>query len=282
MNGFINLIKPEGMSSSYAVVGVKKKFNIACGHMGTLDPMASGVLPIGVGQASRLFAYTLDKEKTYVAEFKFGLLTDTLDITGKTEKTSSVIPSEEDIKSVLHKFTGKISQLPPKYSAKCVNGKKGYVLARRGVEFTLSPKDVEIFDVKLLEKVSGDTFRFEITCGGGTYIRSLARDIGETLNTFGIMSALKRTKSGVFDIKNGVTFEEFINSENPDRYLIPSDECVQYEKLVLTNERATKILNGVFENHGYSDGLYRVYNEKEFWGIGEAKDGVLRIKTYVR
>ena len=141
---------------------------------------------------------------------------------------------------------------------------------------------MEIFSFDYKERVSEDTFRFEITCGGGTYIRSLARDLGERLDTCCVMSALKRTRSGIFTIDNGVTFEEFVNSAAPEKYLIPSDECLNYEKIVLDNEKATKILNGVFENHGYPDGLYRVYNEDAFWGVGKAEGGVLRIKTYVR
>ena len=113
MTGFINLLKPEGMSSAYAVGGVKIKLNTSCGHMGTLDPMASGCLPVGIGQASRLFNYLLDKEKTYVAEFTFGYITDTLDKTGKTEKTTSFIPTENEIKAVLGDFIGDIMQVPP-------------------------------------------------------------------------------------------------------------------------------------------------------------------------
>ena len=120
MKGFINLIKPSGMSSAYAVTAVKKKFNLPCGHMGTLDPMAEGVLPVGIGQASRLFQYLLDKEKTYVARFRFGFTTDTLDVTGTITKDGGTIPTKEQIQNVLGKFVGEIDQIPPKYSAKCL------------------------------------------------------------------------------------------------------------------------------------------------------------------
>ena len=120
MKGFINLIKPNGMSSAYAVGGVKKKLNCPCGHMGTLDPMAKGVLPVGIGKASRLFQYLLDKEKTYVARFIFGQITDTLDVTGRVAETTSVIPTKEQIDGVLKNFIGDIDQIPPKYSAKCI------------------------------------------------------------------------------------------------------------------------------------------------------------------
>lgn len=282
MKGFINLLKPEGMSSAYAVGAVKKKFNMPCGHMGTLDPMASGVLPVGIGKASRLFQYLLDKEKTYLAEFTFGYTTDTLDATGKTEAVTSYIPTADEIKAVLKDFIGDIKQIPPKYSAKCVDGKRGYQLARKGVDFVLEARTVTVLNIELLEQTSDDAFAFKIDCKGGTYIRSLARDIAYAVSSLGVMSKLQRTASGVFNLGNGISVEEFKSCENPEKYLIPADEVVRYEKLILPNDRAVKILNGVFENYGYADGVYRVYNEDEFWGIGEAKRGVLKIVTYVR
>ncbi len=270
------------MSSAQAVGIVKKKLNMPCGHMGTLDPMASGVLPVGVGQASRLFDYLLDKEKTYIAKFKFGYTTDTLDVTGTITERMGIIPSEEQINGVLGDFVGEILQVPPKYSAKCIDGKRGYQLARKGVEFTLAPKKVTILSAQLLGKTSDDEFMFKFTCKGGTYIRSLARDIAFKCNTLGVMSSLNRSASGIFDLQNGITVEEFKNSDNPEKYLIPSDSVINFEKLTLSNERATKILNGVFEDIGVKDGIYRVYNECEFWGVGRAEKGILRINTYVR
>lgn len=282
MTGFINLLKPEGMSSAFAVGAVKRKFNLPCGHMGTLDPMASGVLPVGIGQASRLFQYLLDKEKTYVAEFKFGYSTDTLDVTGQVVDTTDIVPTAEQIKSVLNNFIGNIKQVPPKYSAKCIDGKRGYQLARRGVDFTLEAKTVSVLDISLLGETGKNTYKFKIDCRGGTYIRSLARDIADAVGSLGVMSKLERTASGVFNIENGVSVEDFKNTDNPEKFIIPADMVVSFEKLVLSDERATKILNGVFENHGYKDGIYRVYNQDKFWGIGTAIDGVLKINTYVR
>lgn len=282
MKGFINLIKPEGMSSAYAVGAVKKALNIACGHMGTLDPMASGVLPVGVGQATRLFPFTLDKEKTYVAEFIFGFETDTLDVTGKTTSTCIKIPTEEELKEVIKDFIGEIDQIPPKYSAKCIDGKRGYSLARRGVDFTLDAKKVTILDIEYLGKTEVNTFKFKIKCKGGTYIRSLARDFGYKTGSLGTMKSLIRTSSGGFNIENAVSVEEFKNSENPEKYLINADEAVSFPKLVLTENQATKMLNGVFEKYGFKDGVYRVYNQTEFWGVGEVKENILKMKCYVR
>ena len=282
MKGFINLIKPADMSSARAVTAVKKKFNCPCGHMGTLDPMASGVLPVGIGKASRLFQYMLDKDKIYIARFKFGVATDTLDTTGEILSTTDYIPTEKEIKENLKYFIGEIDQVPPKYSAKCIDGKRGYQLARSGVEFTLSAKKVSVLDFKLIGKISSDEYEFEIHCKGGTYIRSLARDLGEKCNSLAVMSALIRAKSGIFTLENGVRVEDLEKAENPIDLLIPADEAVDFPKLVLSEEDAQKILNGVFENHGYKEGTYRVYNQNEFWGVGTAKNGVLKINSYVR
>ena len=282
MVGFINVIKPKGKSSAYAVTAVKKRFNCPCGHMGTLDPMASGVLPVGLGKSSRLFDYLLDKEKTYVARFKFGFTTDTLDVTGEITDRCEIIPDIDAINKVLPKFVGEIDQIPPKYSAKCIDGKRGYQLARKGVEFTLSPKKVTVLSAVCKGQTAEDEFEFEFVVKGGTYIRSLARDIAKELNTLGVMSALDRTKAGVFDYSNGVTIEQLFESENPEQFLIAPDTTINFEKLVLTEKQATKILNGVYENYGFKDGIYRVYNGEQFWGVGVAQNGVLRIKSYVR
>lgn len=270
------------MSSAAAVTAVKKKFNAPCGHMGTLDPMAEGILPVGIGKASRLFQYLLDKEKRYVARFRFGISTDTLDTTGEVIEVTGIVPTADEINEVLPRFIGRIAQVPPKYSAKCVDGKRGYQLARKGVEFELPPKEVFIKNIEILRQTADDEFEFIVDCLGGTYIRSLARDIGAACKTVATMSALKRAKCGVFDETNCVRLEEFKTSNDAEKYILPPDTAVDYEKLVLTEERANKILNGVFLDYGYKDGIYRVYNGTDFWGIGEAKEGILKINAYVR
>ena len=282
MTGFINIIKPSGVSSAYAVGGVKKKFNCPCGHMGTLDPMADGVLPVGIGKASRLFQYMLDKEKTYVARFIFGYTTDTLDITGEVTERTEVVPTIDQIKSVLSNFIGEIDQIPPKYSAKCINGKRGYQLARQGVEFELEAKKVNILNIELLSQISENEFEFKIDCKGGTYIRSLARDIALAVGSLGVMSKLTRTACGVFNMQNGIALDELKNTDTPEQYLIPADTTVSFEKLHLTPKQAQKILDGVYENYGFKDGTYRVYNQQAFIGVGRVSEGVLRINSYVR
>lgn len=282
MKGFINVYKPAGMSSAAAVSAVKKKFHTPCGHMGTLDPMAEGVLPVGVYKTSRLFQYLLDKDKRYIARFRFGLTTDTLDVTGTVTETTGIVPSREEIEAVLPAFVGEIEQIPPRYSAKCIDGKRGYQLARKGVDFELSPKKVKIINVALVNQTAEDEYEFSVDCKGGTYIRSLARDIGAACGTVAVMSSLKRVKSGVFDLTNSVSLDEFAAAAEPEKYLIPPDDAVDFEKIVLPNEIAVKILNGIFPNCGTKDGLYRVYNGDEFWGIGESREGILKINAYVR
>ena len=282
MNGFINIYKPEGMSSAFCAGLVKKKFNLPCGHMGTLDPLAEGVLPVGVGQASRLFRFLLEKKKTYVAEFTFGSETDTLDRAGETIKSGGRIPREEEVRAVLPLFTGKILQTPPKYSAVNVNGRRGYRLAREGREFTLPAKQVEIFSLSAAPAEKEGAFRFIVECGGGTYIRSLCRDVAEKLGTYATMTKLVRTRSGPFAAENAVSFEEFKASASPERYLLPSDGAVDFPKLALGAAEAKRLLDGIKDAVKAENGLYRVYNENRFWGVGQAEDGKFSMLAYVR
>lgn len=282
MNGFVNIFKPSGMTSAFCVWLVKKKFNLPCGHMGTLDPMASGVLPVGVGQASRLFGYLLDKEKTYKATFTFGYETDTLDATGKVIKSGARLPSLEEIKSVLPKFIGEIEQVPPKYSAKCVNGKRGYELARAGKDFELQPKKVVISNITAEKTDDSANFNFTIVCKGGTYIRSLCRDIAYELSSLATMTVLERTAVGLFTIENSVNVDLLKDENNPEMLLLPSDSVINFEKLILTKLQAKRALDGLYDSYRVKDGFYRVYNESEFWGVGLVENGILKIKTYVR
>lgn len=209
IDGVIILNKPLGISSNSAsnkvkwMLGAKK-----AGHLGTLDPLATGVLPVALGKATKLFDRFLKKTKTYIATFEFGYETDTLDSEGQVINKNGCIISKDEINSVLDSFKGQISQLPPKYSAKRVGGKRAYDLARAGVEFELTPKDIIIYDIKVLHELKENVFEFEITCSSGTYIRSIARDIAYKLNTYGTMISLIRTKCGIFDIENSVTFED--------------------------------------------------------------------------
>ncbi len=281
MNGFLNVYKPRGMSSAHCLNKIKKKINYKCGHMGTLDPLACGILPIGIGQATRLFDHLLDKKKVYIAEFTFGYETDTLDLEGEVIKQSDKIPTASDINAVLPSLCGKIMQIPPVFSAKCVDGKKSYQLARKGITVELPPKQVEIYSIKLIEEKS-PSFRFEISCGGGTYIRSICRDIAYSLESFATMTALERTESGFFTKENCIHLDDFLASDDPVGFLIASDEPLKYEKLVLDNEKSTRLLNGLRDEYDLPNGKYCVYAEDEFWGVGIVEDKRLVVKPYVR
>ena len=279
--GFFNVDKPSGITSSTVVNKCKWLTGTPCGHMGTLDPLASGVLPVGVGNATRLFDYFLEKEKEYIAEFTFGVTSDTLDSTGELVFDGD-IPNEADIQSVLPSLIGEVWQIPPKYSAKSVNGRRGYELARAGIDFELKPKQVKIFNIKLLERTENkNAFRFQINCGGGTYIRSIARDLAQALHTNAVMSALRRTQSGVFTVEKAVPFsllEEDLPVVELEKYLIPTESVLPFDKLLLTEKNAVKIFNGLAVETGQSDGLYKLYKDESFYGIAEIKEGKAKAK----
>lgn len=281
--GFINVDKPSGIVSSTVVNKIKWLSGVPCGHMGTLDPLASGVLPIGIGNATRLFDYFLEKQKTYIAEFTFGVTSDTLDSTG-TLIQGGHVPNETQIAEILPTFFGDIMQMPPKYSAKNVNGRRGYELARAGIEFELQPKKVHIYGMELLGKVEGkeDTFRLEIRCGGGTYIRSLARDIAEGLGTNAVMSSLQRTQSGIFTIEKAIPFsllEQDPTVEDLEKYIIPTRDVLLFEDLLLTEKAAQKLYNGLRVGVDKPDGLYKIYKDGLFYGIAEVNGGLAKAKT---
>ncbi|MCH5147891.1 MAG: tRNA pseudouridine(55) synthase TruB [Clostridiales bacterium] len=279
MTGFININKAAGVSSAREVNIIKRLTGTPCGHMGTLDPMASGVLPVAIGNAARLFDYFLNKHKTYIAVFRFGIDSDTLDTTGNILKEGGYIPSEEEIKSQLSRFEGEILQIPPKYSAKNVCGKRGYELARAGVEFELPPKKVNIYSIKLLKRVNCDEFEFEIKCGGGTYIRSIARDLGAALNTCAVMSALIREESGIFNLKDAVS-TEILTAENIKDYIIPTQDVLPYREIYPEESDAKRLFNGLSVKCGLPDGIYKIYTaEREFYGLAEVNKCSLRIKT---
>lgn len=280
--GFFNVDKPSGIVSSTVVNKLKWLTGFPSGHMGTLDPLASGVLPVGIGNATRLFEYFLEKEKEYVAEFTFGVDSDTLDSTG-TLTYGGRIPTQQEIAEVLPCFFGDIMQVPPKYSAKNVNGKRGYELARAGVEFELAAKKVHIYGMEVLgEGKTENSFRLKIRCGGGTYIRSLARDIAEKLGTKGVMSALRRTKSGVFEIGDAIDFallEKDPSVEELERYLIPTERVLPFAVLKLSQKEEEKLLHGLSIKTDCADGLYKMYAGGLFYGLAEVKQGLAKAKT---
>lgn len=283
MLGFISVNKKKGDTSAYVVNRIKKLVgkNKSCGHMGTLDPLASGVLPVAIGQATRLFPFLLDKRKSYLADFDFSFTTPSLDLETEPYLTTEKRTNEKEILSVLPSLIGELMQIPPAYSAKCVDGKRSYKLARRGVEVELQPKKVRIDDIRLVERISETCFRFEIDCRGGTYIRSIARDLGAALSLPATMTNLVRTRSGIFTIENSFSLDE-IEQKGLSGCLVRADKTIFYPSLTLSAEKEKRLLNGLYDDFLVENGLYKVYGESGFLGVGEITEQKLKMKAYVR
>lgn len=276
-SGILNIDKPAGVSSAAVVNRVKKITGFPCGHMGTLDPLASGVLPVGVGNASRLFDYLLKKEKVYRAVFLFGAESDTLDSTGEISFGAGPVPSEQAILSALPALTGEILQEPPLYSAKSVNGMRAYDLARRGIPFTLEKKKVIIYSLSLTGFKGEGKYEFSVRCGGGTYIRSIARDLAAALGTKAIMVSLVREQSGAFSLAEALS-PETLTLENWQSYLVPPEKAVDFPVASFTGIMAKRLADGLsqpFEGKG----LYRLWLNGSFYGIAEAGNGTIKTKT---
>lgn len=206
--------KPTGMNSMTCVKKVKAILSVnKAGHLGTLDPLASGVLVVALNKATKLFESHLKDVKTYRAVFKFGLQTTTFDSEGEIEIRENVDIKKQNVENILKYLIGSYEQMPPAYSAKKIGGKKAYELARAGKEVNLKTKLVTIFEFKLLDELEKNTFLFEIKCSSGTYIRSLARDLAKELGTVGVMVGLVRTSAGEYNLEHAVTLEQ-LKQEN--------------------------------------------------------------------
>ncbi len=285
MTGVIVVDKPKGISSGEVVKVIKRlSGEKRTGHFGTLDPLATGVLPVCIGKATRLFEHFLKKRKTYLAEFTFGFQTTTLDMEGEIEKKSSQLPSEKQLKTAIKEhFLGKIMQLPPVFSAKKIAGKKAYDLARQGLEVNLSPKEIEIFSFEVLKKIDDKTFEFEIECSAGTYIRSLARDLAKAVGSVGTMSNLRRTKTGNFSLKRAVSFETLTKENIAENLISLKDILTDFEKVEVDTENFQKLRNGtkIELNRGKRPSYeVCVWCENEIVGLGKVEDDSLKITTY--
>ena len=283
MTGFICLYKPEGITSFGAVAKVRgimgeKKV----GHLGTLDPMATGVLPVMLGGATRFLEFIPDSNKTYTAVMKLGMRTDTLDITGEVLETSAVNVSYEDVKRTSEKFTGDILQIPPMYSAIKKNCVKLYTLARAGVEIEREPRPVTVYglDVRAL---SENEYILDVECSSGTYIRTLIDDIGRELGCGAVMTKLVRTNAAGFSLADSVTIAQLQSLKDADKIselnsYVQSVEKVlgTYPEIIVTDGQAHRFRNGGSLNLARlkgcnEDGLYRVKSQSgEFLGLGEA------------
>ena len=268
-NGIILLNKPAGISSNSAVNKVK---HLLCakkaGHLGTLDVLGEGLLPITINKATKLFDYFLQKDKTYITVFKFGQTSPTLDMEGPlSEEDKNLDLQSADIEKVLGKFIGVQNQMPPIYSAKKINGKKAYALAREGVDVKLKPKQIEIYKFKLLRKIAKNTFEFEIDCSSGTFIRSLCRDLAQELSTYGVMQRIIRTRCGKFELNNAYTFKDI---EDGNFTLINPDVLFGQPRFDLEERQFEKVQNG--GNIQIPEGQFKIYYNNQFLGLGQSKN----------
>ena len=286
--GVIPVDKPAGFTSFDVIAklrGILRERRL--GHSGTLDPMATGVLPVFIGRATKAIDILPDGEKRYSAEFAFGYSTDTQDSTGETLEKSGKKASHQDILAALPKFIGRISQLPPMYSAVRVDGKRLYDLARAGKTIERTPREIEVYDVRLTE-FDEDTQcgALEIDCSKGTYIRTIINDLGEELGTFGVMTALRRTYSQGFDIDRCLTLsqiEEAAKGGRIDDLIIPIEKCFDCFPPIKFSEKQEKMYkNGVVlnskrvEGAAAADGLCRAYGA-DFLGIAKVSGGEIKV-----
>ena len=280
MNGFVYVDKPAGITSFVAVAKIRRIFGIKkAGHTGTLDPMATGVLPIALGHATRFIELIPSHDKAYKAKFILGKTTDTLDITGKVTGEYNVTSTREDVENILQDFRGEIEQIPPMYSAIKKDGVRLYDLARQGIEIERESRKVTIYSLNLLSYCE-DTAEYEIECecSSGTYIRTLIGDIGDKLGCGATMTSLRRTKANGISIDRCYTFEELekLKDEgNVENALGSVDSLIVYDKIKVTAPQAKRFSNGGSldcERFGgkKEPGLYNVYDpEGEYLGVGE-------------
>jgi len=283
MNGIVIIDKPAGWTSQDVVSKLRGVLHTKrIGHGGTLDPMATGVLPVFVGRATRGVEFFEHAEKTYEAVLQLGITTDTEDTSGAVLEEKEVSVTEADLLAVLPRFRGEIMQIPPMYSALKVNGKKLYELARAGKEVERQSRPITIHELELLE-FGGNTVRLRVHCSKGTYIRTLCKDIGNTLGCGGCMAALRRVQAGEYTIEEAVPLQTLLDSDDPELYLRPVDSMFRnLPAVTLTEKQETRCRNGNSFTLGSADGTYRVYSQAgEFLALSKVDSGVMStIKSF--
>ena len=286
MNGILIINKEKGCTSHDIVYKVKKIFNEKVGHTGTLDPLAEGVLPILIGKGTLCSKYLINHDKKYVVNLALGQKTETADLEGKIIEQKNIPDkslTQSKIEKVLKSFIGKQQQMPPIYSAIKVNGKKLYEYARKGQNVEIKPREIEIYDIKLINiDAQKKQIQFEVFCGKGTYIRSLCEDIAEKLETVGYMESLKRIQVGDFKIEESLKIQELEENKEDTKYLeskiISVEEIFKNkEKIKLDDKKMQLFLNGVKITQNQENDIYRIYDKNEkFIGIGIIQDKLLK------
>ncbi len=283
MTGIVIVDKPAGWTSQDVTARLRRVFNTRrIGHGGTLDPMATGVLPVFVDRATRGVEFFEHAEKTYETVLRLGLTTDTEDVTGAVLTQTGVSVTREQVEAVLEQFRGEILQVPPMYSALKINGQKLVDLARKGKEVERQPRPITIHELTLLGMEGADV-HLRVRCSKGTYIRTLCKDIGEALECGGCMAALRRTAAGEYTIGEAVPLQELLDSEDPGKYLRDVDTMFRnYPEVTLTGNQEKRCRNGNGFTVNLADGTYRAYSQSgEFLMLAKVEKGTMTtIKSF--
>ena len=283
MNGIVIIDKPAGWTSQDVVSKLRGALHTKrIGHGGTLDPMATGVLPVFVGRATRGVEFFEHAEKTYETTLRLGLTTDTEDISGTVLTEQDAFVTGDQLEQVLQQFRGEILQVPPMYSALKINGKKLYELARAGKEVERQPRPVTIHELTLLG-MEADGIHLRVRCSKGTYIRTLCKDIGQALGCGGCMAALRRVQAGEYTAEEAVTLEQLLNAEDKEQFLRSVDSMFRnYPAVTLTEKQEMRCRNGNSFTLGIADGTYRAYSQSgEFLALSKVESGIMStIKSF--
>ncbi len=283
MNGIVIIDKPEGWTSQDVVSKLRGVLHTKrIGHGGTLDPMATGVLPVFVGRATRGVEFFEHAEKTYETVLRLGITTDTEDITGTVLTEKDAFVTGTMLEAVLPQFRGEILQVPPMYSALKINGQKLYDLARKGKQVQRQPRPVTIHELEVLG-MEAEGIRLRVRCSKGTYIRTLCKDIGQALGCGGCMASLRRVAAGGYTIDQAVPLKTLVESDDPGKYLLPVDSMfAEYPALTLTENQETRCRNGNAFSLTVADGTYRAYSKNgEFLMLAKAESGIMStIKSF--
>ena len=281
MDGIIVINKEKGCTFHDIVYKIRKMFNTKVGHTGTLDPNATGVLPILLGKGTKISKYLIEHDKEYEVVLQLGVKTTTADEEGEIIEEKEVLKEsleQLEIERILKSFIGKIKQMPPKYSAIKVNGRKLYEYARKGQEVEIKPREVEIYNIEITNiQKEKKQIEFKVSCSKGTYIRTLCEDIAEKMRTVGYMKELKRTKVGDFNIEQAITLGQLQEKENIK--IITIEEMFKdKEEIILEDSKVILLLNGVKMNMEKPNGIYRIYNKQnKFIGLGIVQNKILKI-----
>ena len=280
MNGIVIINKSKGYTSHDIVAKVKKITGEKVGHTGTLDPLATGVLPLLIGKGTLCSKYLMNHDKTYKVILKLGIKKSTGDEEGEILQEKSVdknILEEQNVNNILNSFLGEQEQIPPIYSAIKVDGKKLYEYARKGQEVEIKPRKITIYAIRLL-KIDKEKkeIEFEVSCSKGTYIRSLCEDIAKKMGTIGYMKELQRTQVGTFTLEQSILIED-LTKETIEEHIITIEDLFKKLENIELNERKLQLfLNGVKLSFDLKDGIYKIYSNQQFIGIGIVKDKLLK------